>query len=410
MQRKRSGVAPRPAHPRTRGCQAYLRRQYLQSQLAAAVLAAVLRVSAPAPGGRGEDGAEVARATEVVELMRGTGGSWRTRGAVSVAASPSDGAVTVTCTGSAGCGPAGADGVVSVDTPPDGEGTHGLFIENVSLPAVQADLLLQAVGRALARDVPVRRGEVVDSFSLVCPFVGASPEAGGRGDDFRLLVGNCQAPLPPRRESSKLVSTSAFTSTGAPASRYTIGLFFGPASRAGDSFLLQDLRLLRPAAPPPAYHLKRARGPDGLIPPGTEAPVAGLDEVGWAGWGASNHSLLRCPREYRVPGGRAGVDVQRKYDDTIAKLGSESRPLHYYSYYSRTSLAHWDEIVRLHVGGLDYRRGQSVFESGCAAGAFLDSLARQYGVEVNLAGIRACIPKHIRASHPYGRRDRAIQA
>ena len=94
-----------------------------------------------------------------------------------------------------------------------------------------------------------------------------------------------------------------------------------------------------------------------------------------------------------MPGGRAGVDVQRKYDDTVAKLGSASKPLHYYSYYARTSLAQWDEIVRFHVGGLNYRRGQSVFESGCAAGAFLDSLARQYGVEV--AGVHTGITTHI---------------
>jgi cyclopropane fatty-acyl-phospholipid synthase-like methyltransferase len=38
--------------------------------------------------------------------------------------------------------------------------------------------------------------------------------------------------------------------------------------------------------------------------------------------------------------------------------------------------------VRAHCARMQLRRGESVFEAGSAAGAFVDSLSRQYGVRV----------------------------
>ena len=220
----------------------------------------------------------------------------------------------------------------------------------------------------------------MDAFPLVCPFVGAFTQASaGRGGDWRLLVGNCQAPLPAEEASAefseeelsaavraRLPSASAFSSTAKRRSKYTIGIFFGPKSQPGDSFVLFDLRIARPAPRPSTRLLVLAKGPDGLIPPGLESPAAGVQGSGWAGFGASNRSLLTCPREYFVE--EALKQVVDMYDNTISNLKSRDKPLHFYSYYGGTSPAQWDEIVRRHVGGLDYLPGQRVFEAGYVEG------------------------------------------
>lgn len=58
---------------------------------------------------------------------------------------------------------------------------------------------------------------------------------------------------------------------------------------------------------------------------------------------------------------RWGVDVVRKYDETIVKLnGSLWHPLHFYSYYAGTNQQEWDEIVLRHVGGLSYQPGSEL--------------------------------------------------
>jgi len=225
-------------------------------------------------------------------------------------------------------------------------------MDNVTLPA-GADFLVQALARARLRPEPVvAKGKVVDAYALVCPFVGAFTQAtAGRGGDWSLLVGNCQAPVPaedaassapeggggkkaPPARAGRLPCASAFSATSKPRSRYSIGLFFGPSSRAGDSFVLFDLRVMRVSPRAPRRHLVLATGPDGLIPSGDLRPEAGRVGPGWAGWGPSGRPLLECPRHMLVKDGRGGVDVVRKYDETIARLnGSVSHPLHFYSYY-----------------------------------------------------------------------------
>ena len=266
---------------------------------------------------------EETRAREdVVSLMRGSaarsGGKWRTSGAVAVSAVPGGDAVIITCTAPAGCSPEGSEGNITVHAA-DGHGLHGLFIENITL-APGADFLMQALARARLRPEPVvAKGKVVDAYALVCPFVGAFTRAtAGRGGDWSLLVGNCQAPVPaddsfgahkdrgkvlPARAGS-LPCASAFTATAKERSRYSIGLFFGPSSRLGDSFILFDLRVLRVSPRPPRLHLVPATGPDGLIPSGELRPEAGRVGEGWAGWGPSGRPLLQCPRHMLVKDGR----------------------------------------------------------------------------------------------------------
>ena len=358
-------------------------------------------------GGDGENRvtAGSGASVDVLSLMRSGArtsglGKWRTQGHVAVTAVSAAGgehdAVIITCTAPAGCNPKGSDGNITVHDGDGHSGLHGLFMENISL-APNADYVLQALARARPRPEPlVLNGKVVDAFALVCPFVDAFTQAtAGRGGDRDLLVGNCQAPLqaeeiimpqghsraPSPAKGGRLLSASAFSSTAKLRSRYTVGLFFGPTSRAGDSFLLFDLRILRPPPPRPTRHLIPATGPDGLLPHGDESPEAGRVGSGWAGWGASKGPLLQCPRYLLVKDGQWGVQVLRKYDRLVERIGT-SKPLHFYSYYGNTTTEQWDHIVWRHVGGLGYRRGQRVFEAGCAAGAFLDSMARQFGVEV----------------------------
>ncbi len=358
-------------------------------------------------GGDGESGApwDAGAPADMLSLMRGGArasglGKWRTQGHIAVTAVTAAGgehdAVIITCTAPAGCSPRGSDGNITVHEADGHQGLHGLFMENVTL-APSADFLLQALARARLRpQALIADGKIIDAYALVCPYVGAFTQATvGRGGDEDLLVGNCQAPLPaedpagpdtrgqtpgPAR-GGRLPSASAFSSTAKRRSQYTMGLFFGPTSQLGDSFLLFDLRVLRPPRPRPAQHLILATGPDGLVPQGDESPEAGRVGPGWAGWGPSKRPLLQCPRHLLVKDGQWGVQVLRKYDRLVERLGT-ARPLHFYSYYGNTSQRQWDHIVRRHVGGLGYRPGHRVFEAGCAAGAFLDSIARQFGVEV----------------------------
>jgi len=358
-------------------------------------------------GGDGESRApsDASVTVDMLSLMRGGArasglGQWRTHGHIAVTAVTAAGgehdAVIITCTAPAGCSPRGSDGNITVHEADGHQGLHGLFMENITLPP-SADFLLQALARARLRVQPlIEDGKIIDAYALVCPYVGAFTRATvGRGGDHDLLVGNCQAPLPAEEPAGleargqtlgparggRLLSASAFSSTAKRRSQYTVGLFFGPTSQLGDSFLLFDLRVLRPLRPQPAQHLIPATGPDGLLPQGDESPEAGRVGPGWAGWGPSQRPLLHCPRHLLVKDGQWGVQVLRKYDRLVERLGP-ARPLHFYSYYGNTTPSQWDHLVRRHVGGLGYRPGHRVFEAGCAAGAFLDSIARQFGVEV----------------------------
>ena len=318
----------------------------------------------------------------MISLMRGSGrssagmgGKWRTSGAITVTAVPGGDVVIITCAAQAGCSPESSNDNVTVHSA-DGHGLHGIFMDNITLTA-STDFLFQALARAHLRPEPVvAKGKIIDAFALACPFVSAFTTASaGRGGDLSLLVGNCQAPIPaddsaatsdghaadgtlPPARGGRLPSSSAFSSTPKQRTKYTMGLFFGPTSRAGDSFLLFDLRVLPMSPPASTHHLVPATGPDGLIPHGDEQPEAGRVGAGWAGWGPSHRPLLTCPRYLMVKDGRWGVNVQRMYDSTITKLnGSEAHPLHFYSYYARTTSEQWDHIVRRHVAGLDYKPG-----------------------------------------------------
>lgn len=92
--------------------------------------------------------------------------------------------------------------------------------------------------------------------------------------------------------------------------------------------------------------------------------------------------MFECPGEYHVS--RAALAAMQKYDELSREstYNPVTSPLHYYSMYGATRLDQWDEIVRAHVSRLGYRPGQRVFEAGSAAGAFVASLERQYGVQV----------------------------
>ena len=92
--------------------------------------------------------------------------------------------------------------------------------------------------------------------------------------------------------------------------------------------------------------------------------------------------LMPCPRSFAVD--TAGARAHAQYDGLLArhKMNADTVPLHWLSFYGGTSHAEWDHIVRAHCARMQLRRGESVFEAGSAAGAFVDSLARQYGVRV----------------------------
>ena len=104
--------------------------------------------------------------------------------------------------------------------------------------------------------------------------------------------------------------------------------------------------------------------------------------------------FLTCPTSYMVDA--AAARAIHKYDalgKKTKRLSASSSPLHYFSFYGNSSPEDWDHIVRVHASPLRLRRGQAVFESGAAAGAFVDSLSRQYAVRV--AGVDGLV--HARA-------------
>ena len=131
---------------------------------------------------------------------------------------------------------------------------------------------------------------------------------------------------------------------------------FGANSTAGDTFLVRHISLVP---------VKSGKTPGAVVKlnNGDDAPPRG------------------CPEEFFVEEG--AMSVLDMYESLPSRIEAELPPLHHYSYYGATSLEQWDEIVRSHVQGLEYQAGQEVFEAGCAAGAFLDSLTRQYGVSVH---------------------------
>jgi 2-polyprenyl-3-methyl-5-hydroxy-6-metoxy-1,4-benzoquinol methylase len=92
--------------------------------------------------------------------------------------------------------------------------------------------------------------------------------------------------------------------------------------------------------------------------------------------------MFECPSSFVVS--RDTLAAMQKYNDLTREASYEpgSSPLHFYSLYGATTLEQWDAIVRAHVARLGYKRGERIFEAGTAAGAFVDSLARQYGVLV----------------------------
>eukprot|EP00960_Hanusia_phi_P066331 766376-Hanusia_phi.AAC.10 len=98
--------------------------------------------------------------------------------------------------------------------------------------------------------------------------------------------------------------------------------------------------------------------------------------------GEQERDGLHCPSKYVLDA--ASARAQKKYDKLSTRKGLDptTTPLHVYSFYGHTTLSQWDHIVRAHIDRLQLQNGQSVFESGSAAGAFVDSLMRQYGVKV----------------------------
>jgi hypothetical protein len=106
---------------------------------------------------------------------------------------------------------------------------------------------------------------------------------------------------------------------------------------------------------------------------------------------SAGERLLSCPTSFLVD--TAGARASTKYNGLATRirkkrLDEDTSPLHHFSFYGATSPAQWDHIVRAHCARMRLKRGQTVFEAGSAAGAFVDSLARQYGVSV--AGCCCC--------------------
>jgi len=79
-----------------------------------------------------------------------------------------------------------------------GEWRSGCYTPRCRAPALTFRKCHQVLARARPRPHPVlTKGKVADGFALVCPFVGAFTRAtAGRGGDWHLLVGNCQAHVP----------------------------------------------------------------------------------------------------------------------------------------------------------------------------------------------------------------------
>jgi 2-polyprenyl-3-methyl-5-hydroxy-6-metoxy-1,4-benzoquinol methylase len=92
--------------------------------------------------------------------------------------------------------------------------------------------------------------------------------------------------------------------------------------------------------------------------------------------------MFECPSSFVVS--RDTLAAMKKYNDLTREASYDpgSSPLHFYSLYGATTLEQWDAIVRAHVARIGYKRGERIFEAGTAAGAFVDSLSRQYGVLV----------------------------
>ena len=112
--------------------------------------------------------------------------------------------------------------------------------------------------------------------------------------------------------------------------------------------------------------------------PASAAPseITGEDRHGGEG------RLLRCPSSYKVDAAAARAKTMYDSLPSHSKIQAGTSPLHFLSFYGGTSLEEWDHIVRAHCDQLELSPGQTVFEAGSAAGAFVDSLARQYGVRV----------------------------
>lgn len=92
--------------------------------------------------------------------------------------------------------------------------------------------------------------------------------------------------------------------------------------------------------------------------------------------------------DVRMPFMRLWLPASR----TEASCGADVRP--HAQYYGGTTLALWDTIVRAHVSGLGYGKGQAVFEAGCGAGAFVDSVSDRKG------GLHS--PENLRWRRPAG--------
>jgi len=115
--------------------------------------------------------------------------------------------------------------------------------------------------------------------------------------------------------------------------------------------------------------------------PGAQLALHASDSSS-AGRRAEEGRLLKCPATYTVDA--AAAQARSMYDSlpSHSKIRADSSPLHFLSFYGGTSIGEWDHIVRAHCERLKLRPGETVFEAGSAAGAFVDSLARQYGVRV----------------------------
>uniref|UniRef100_A0A7S4UKH1 Fibronectin type-II domain-containing protein n=1 Tax=Guillardia theta TaxID=55529 RepID=A0A7S4UKH1_GUITH len=332
------------------------------------------------------------RGHEVTGKARWLGG-WRLAAGVSYEVLPETGSMRVTCSRESGCG----TDFSREDRQREIWSWQGLVMMNVTLPG-DVPYILKVYGSAPEhRKVGASAGHP-EPF-LACPIVVSESKkvVGKHSPASMVLVGGCQSPL---SEDGSFVSTSAFRTQQGLFTRFHVGVLFNDRAKQGDSFTVVDMILQVVFAFQPEniqIEPKKFYEDSNLL---SEAARGERNEPIDKQYIELLAGSFACPDIISLT--RRQVEVQEMYDGLVTRLRGTTRPLHFYSFYGRTSSHDWDQIVRMHVGNLGYKRGDRVFEAGCAAGAFLESIARQYGsyvAGVDIAGAliniaRSRVPGH----------------
>ena len=96
---------------------------------------------------------------------------------------------------------------------------------------------------------------------------------------------------------------------------------------------------------------------------------------------AAEGDALQMPCRGALAASRVAEKYNAKLDMYGGDDGVDTTPLMRYSHYELDQEV-WDEMVAAHTDRLELARGATVFEAGAAAGAYLDSMQRRYGVRI----------------------------